>query len=337
MKRLLIVAAICAIVAPTFASPDIMPAMKVKGYTTVGYNLATGETYPLPPQQRFGRQMWWGGYGSGYFYGQWSSTAPQDGTMDWGDIAAGSGIGGMYLALIGSQTPSTPGYDVVCTWWGDDNGFNTTTRDGLYRLTLVNMPGLPYAPPGWGSGWTFSIDFQTFGWIPVLDGNDLDGDALSDFGYSYWFNNIPAGTVVLGTLIGPYVPIGTETGGAEDAFDLYADPNLVTYWGTYWFGGSPFAQFMAQYNSTDCPNAGTTPPGVLDFCYTDIYPVGPSGDCLVNISDLGQLLPNYSGDPNAPATQTFFTGDVYPKYFGDGVVNISDLGQMLAQYNDNCN
>jgi hypothetical protein len=312
MKRLLIVAAICAIVAPTFASPEVLPAMKVKGYTTVGYNLATGETYPLPPQERFGRQMWWGGFGSGYFYGQ-------------------------YISVIGSQTPSTPGTDLSMTWWWDDNGFNTTTRVGAYRLILVNMPGLPYAPPGWGSGWTFAIDYQTFGWIPVLDGNDLDADGLSDFGYSYWFLQVPASTVVLGTLIGPYWPIGTETGGAEDAFDLYADPNLVTYYSTYWFGGSPFAQFMAQYNNTDCPNAGTTPPGVLDFCYTDIFPVGSNGDCIINISDLGQLLPNYSNDPNAPATQTFFTGDVFPKFFGDGIVNISDLGQMLAQYNDNCN
>ena len=158
-----------------------------------------------------------------------------------------------------------------------------------------------------------------------------------DVGYSYWFHDAPPGTTAVGTTIGWYDSIAGEDGGAESSWDIYGDPNYQDYFGTYWHNWN--LQFCQRLYGLDCPNAGATPPGVLDYCWADIYPagpggpLGPGGDCLVNISDLATLLPHY----NQPGTFTFFDGDVYPKYFGDGTVNINDLGLMLAQCGDNCN
>jgi hypothetical protein len=339
MKSLLIVATICLIAAPVFASPGVMPVQKIKGYTTIGYNPATAQTYPgsqISP--RWGRVMYWT-IPRAYFGGMYDTTPGASSffnVLDWGDLGTpgtGFSIGGCYILVLGNQAVPTPGGQLQVTWIAEENGVNTVTRIPWARLNLINLPGFPYSPPGWGSGWNFAIDFQTMGWQWTLDGNDIDVDGLVDFGYSYWFVSMPAGTTNAGITFGPYF-LGTGTGGAEDIMDLFGDPNYVTYYGTYWFGGPPyFAQFRQQTYAWTCPNAGTTPPGVLDYCWTDIYPPGSAADCVINISDLGTLLPNY----NQPGTYTYFQGDVYPKYFGDGVVDISDLGQMLGQYLDNCN
>lgn len=357
MKRLLLVVAICAIVAPTFASPGIMPVQNIKGYTTIGYDPATGKTYPWNEgYHRFGRAQYWTidrAYFSMYSNDPNNFYAPVNrfNCLDWGDLGTpiglgGSGfsIGGLYILVLGNQLVPTPGHELQMTWIAEENGRNMVTKVPWARLNLINMPGFPYSPPGWGAGWNFALDFQYDGvtpptgvpyWQWTLDGNDLDGDLLVDFGYSYWFKpaTVAPNTTNIGITFGPYF-FGTGTGGAEDVFDIYADPNYLTYYGTYWFSGPPyFAQFRQQTNAWTCPNPGTTPPGALDWCWTDIYPPGAAADCVVNISDLGTLLPNY----NAPGTWTYFQGDVYPRYFGDGIVDISDLGQMLAQYNDNCN
>ena len=347
MKRLLIVAAICAIVAPTFASPGIMPVKNIKGYSTIGYSPATGKTYPASEiNPRWGRVMYW--TIDRYYFAQYDNTVGElarFNVLDWGDLGVpgtGFSIGGLYVLVLGNQVAPLPGGQLQMTWIAEENGHNTTTRIPWARLNLINMPGFPYSPPGWGSGWRFAIDFQYDGaspptgipyWQWTLDGNDLDADGLIDFGYSYWFVQMPAGTTDAGVTFGPYF-LGTGTGGAEDVMDLFGDPNYLTYYGTYWFNGPPaFAQFNQRLYAWTCPNAGTTPPGKLNWCWTDIYPPGPNADCIVNISDLGQLLPNY----NQPGTYTYFQGDVYPMYFGDGLVDISDLGEMLSQYLDNCN
>ena len=73
----------------------------------------------------------------------------------------------------------------------------------------------------------------------------------------------------------------------------------------------------------------------------DIYPnngdgvwdYAADGDCIIDISGLGELLPNYGMTSGA----TREDGDVYPVGSGDGAVDISDLGEVLAQYDDNCN
>ena len=342
MKRLLVVAAICAIVVPALAGPGFLPAKKIKGYSTIGYDPATGKTYPASAvNPRWGRVQYWTldrAYYAGY------DTEPGDvhfhNLLDWGDLGTpgtGFSIGGCYILVLGNQVTPTPGGQLQVTWISEENGFNMTTKQPKYRLNLINLPGFPPSGPGWGSGWNFAVDFQMNNWVWTLDGNDLDLPNYPgvDFGYSYWFSSMPAGTTDAGITFGMFWmgPTGGD-GGAEDVFDIYGDPNYLTYYGTYWFGGPPnFTQFRQQTYAPVCPNAGTTPPGTLDYCWSDIYPSGPNADCVVNSSDLGALLANY----NQPGTWTYFQGDLYPKYFGDGIVNASDLGQLLAQYNDNCN
>jgi hypothetical protein len=86
-----------------------------------------------------------------------------------------------------------------------------------------------------------------------------------------------------------------------------------------------------------CATAGYTG----NYCAADVYPNNgdgiwdylDDGDCAIDISDLGELLPNYGVTSGA----TREDGDVYPPGVGDGAVDISDLGELLAQYGDDCN
>lgn len=74
-------------------------------------------------------------------------------------------------------------------------------------------------------------------------------------------------------------------------------------------------------------------------CTADVYPNngdgvwndGVDGDCVVDQSDLAQLLGNYGMTSGA----TREDGDIYPEG-GDGQVNLNDLGQLLGQYGDDC-
>ncbi|MBU0617587.1 MAG: hypothetical protein KKI02_07710 [Planctomycetes bacterium] len=74
-----------------------------------------------------------------------------------------------------------------------------------------------------------------------------------------------------------------------------------------------------------CPNAGSSG----SYCDADI---DGSGDCLVNLADLAQLLSNYGMSSGA----THDDGDIDPPG-GDGDVDLGDLATLLSQYGDNCN
>jgi hypothetical protein len=87
----------------------------------------------------------------------------------------------------------------------------------------------------------------------------------------------------------------------------------------------------------ECPQPG----GSGNYCIVDLYPnngdgiwdPNDDGDCVIDISDLGEILPNYG----TTTGMTREDGDVYPIGAPDGAVDISDLGELLAQYGDNCN
>jgi uncharacterized repeat protein (TIGR02543 family) len=93
----------------------------------------------------------------------------------------------------------------------------------------------------------------------------------------------------------------------------------------------------AHFVEDSCPNPG----GSGNYCAADVYPnngddvwdFADDGDCVVNASDLGQLLSNYG----ITSGMTREDGDVYPPGGGDGGVDASDLGELLAQYGDDCN
>ena len=75
----------------------------------------------------------------------------------------------------------------------------------------------------------------------------------------------------------------------------------------------------------DCPNPGSSG----EYCTGDI---DGSGDCIVDLSDLAQLLANYGITSGATPEQ----GDIDPPG-GDGDVDLGDLAMLLAQYGDDCN
>ena len=74
-----------------------------------------------------------------------------------------------------------------------------------------------------------------------------------------------------------------------------------------------------------CPNPGSSG----SYCDADI---DGSGDCLVNLADLAQLLGHYGMSSGA----THDDGDLEPPG-GDGDVDLADLAALLGQYGDNCN
>ena len=79
--------------------------------------------------------------------------------------------------------------------------------------------------------------------------------------------------------------------------------------------------------SVNAPSGCANPQAGCDA--SDIFPVG--GDCIVDLSDLGNLLSNFG------AAGTRDDGDVFPVGTGDGLVDLSDLGQMLSDYGTDCN
>jgi hypothetical protein len=165
----------------------------------------------------------------------------------------------------------------------------------------------------------------------TLAGADLDDDGLVDFGYTYWFDDMDVPNSQTGPVV---VAPGPMALGAEDAFDVFSDPNLLpaAYVSTYWFGGDPFAQFyLALWGlSPWCPYPGASG----NYCSADIdcgwYPC----DCIVGLGDLGVLLATYGlcpGDPGYNPAANLNDHD------GTGCINLADLGVLLAQYGDDCN
>lgn len=85
------------------------------------------------------------------------------------------------------------------------------------------------------------------------------------------------------------------------------------------------ATLVVNPDGQGCPNPGSTG----NYCTGDI---DGSGDCIVGLSDLAQLLANYGMASGATREH----GDIEPPG-GDGDVDLSDLAALLAQYGDNCN
>jgi hypothetical protein len=88
---------------------------------------------------------------------------------------------------------------------------------------------------------------------------------------------------------------------------------------------SDSATLTVNPGGQDCPNPGASG----NYCTADI---DGSGDCIVDLPDLAQLLSNYGITSGATPDQ----GDIDPPG-GDGDVDLSDLAALLAQYGDDCN
>ncbi len=334
MKRVLIVAAICAIAAPVFAGPQALPVQQVRGVHFIDYNLATGEVTATPTQTRIGDSIWAATTSSGYFWGSMDAGANGLGwlALDWGDITDASRVGGYAFAYATGVTDHT--IDCVNIFYADDNGFNTGTRTGLAGFIVTGLPGGdPNVPPPSYAGWLVTIDLESQGYSFDITGSDLDGDGLTDFSYTYWFPNC------MGTVTGPFISgdpnVPGQGAGMEDAFDAFEpvdpnDPNTdFAYVASYWFGGDPFAQFyMELFGEANGGGGGCPNPGASGYyCDADI---DGSADCIVDLADLAVLLSNYGTTSGATHDQGDLEG-------GDGDVDFADLAALLGQYGDDCN
>ncbi len=65
----------------------------------------------------------------------------------------------------------------------------------------------------------------------------------------------------------------------------------------------------------------------------DMYPA--IGDCRVDLSDVGVVLANWTGDAGE-CRKARWEGDVYPVDGGDGCVDLGDLGAVLASFGAEC-
>ena len=101
---------------------------------------------------------------------------------------------------------------------------------------------------------------------------------------------------------------------------------MVTYQlGSQCSASSDAATLTVDPGGQDCPNPGASG----NYCAGDI---DGSGDCIVGLADLAQLLANYGVTSGATPGQ----GDIDPPG-GDGDVDLGDLAALLAQYGDDCN
>ena len=323
MSRIFILLFILALVAPGLADWDVLPVHGMQG--VLHYDAASGTLTPVECESRstLGRSFWAATEPSGSFLAITSDRC----WLDWADMADDATLGGLGFAYA---TNSQQDQTIIVMLYANDNGWGDTHKNRLLALEIENLPGSIYPPNEY---WGYAIDVSLDEPIHI-DADDLDGDGLDDFSYLYWTNQFPPGG-----RLGPILAMADDPNqtpppapGIDGVFDLYAnpdfvnDPNLATsYMGTYWFGDPP-TQLYLELFAPGCPFPGLSG----KYCSGDIG----NFNCVVDISDLAQLLGHY-GEANA----SYFDGDIFPDdalASGDGVVNLNDLAALLGQYGDDC-
>lgn len=341
MKRLLVVAAIVVIAAPALAGSDILP---IDGVGYLSYNVQTGKVTPVETLPRdLGAPIWITDYSyTSYFWSEdpWAG----EGSIDWGDVDGGRPFGGFGFTEFTNSQAAAGDLWAVILMYEEENGWDSSGRVYTVGYLIANIPGSTHPlNEYWGYQWGVE-PADPF----VLDGSDLDGDGLGDFGYFQFFSgktpNSLHGPGICGLLGLDPNNLPPECPGVEDAFELFTnaswnddfnniDPNNIEpdFVGTMWFGGGPqlFSQFYFALYAPQCPNRGDSG----KYCEADI---DGSFDCIVGLGDLAQLLGNYG----CTAGCGLLDGDVdpYDPWFpGDGDVDLADLAELLSQYGDDCN
>jgi hypothetical protein len=346
MRCSLILATIGLITVPAFGSPELLP---VRGAHYATCNVATGELTPTIGPERWGDKVWSSSYDTGWYFGSYAYDRV---VLDWGDIGGPTRINGFRLGYA-TDVVLPDRINAIIWYCAEENGFNSA---GHVLLAGYRITDLPTGGPTW-NGWLVMIDLGGTGYEFTIDGSDLDGDGLVDFGYTYWFQGLPAGSYT-GPLISGDPNGFDDAPGQEDAFDAYLldmnDPNQGrpgTHVNTYWFGGDPFAQFYLQLSSGNYIPLRCWEPGASGkYCTADIWPNNGDGswepwfegDCRVELVELATLLSNYGMTSGAAHEQ----GDVWPEdgdgvwcdeLDGDGRIDLEDLAELLGQYGDDCN
>jgi hypothetical protein len=324
---------------PALGGPELLSA---KGIRHGVYDWTTGRLMPGPVERDLGESIWKCAEDTGWFY---DSHAYGWIVLDWGDIHPGREpdrvhVGGFSFGYA-TDLMMPHRIDAIVFFYADDDGYNTYTRVAMAGYVF---PNLPTGTGPESNSWIITLDLESAGGF-YLQGNDLDGDELIDFSYTYWFRNLPGGAT------GPLLAYDPNVSpplapGAEDVFDAYTDPNLSagSYVGSYSLGGDPFAQFFlevfAMANDFSGGDYCRYPGDSGKYCEADIWPntgdglwdYAVDGDCQIRLADLAQLLSKYG----MTAYATREDGDVEPPWGGDGDVDLGDLAEVLGQYGDDC-
>ena len=341
MKRFALV--ITAILAATPLLGDL-EILSIDGVDYLSYNMQTGKVTPVGMHTRnLGPPLWITDYSHpNYFWG--AEPFLGEASLDWADVSGDRAFGGFgFSDFTNSQASSGDLYAVICLY-EEENGWDSAGRVYVVGYLIDNIPGSRHPSNEiWGYIWAVEVA-EPF----VLDGSDLDGDGLGDFGYFQFFSGRDPGCLhgpgLCGWLGLDPNNLPPECPGVEDAFDLFAnpswnngpnnvDPNNIepAFVGTMWFGGLPltFAQFYFALYAPGCPYPGDSG----RYCQADI---DGSYDCVVGLADLSQLLAHFGMTTGA----TLMDGDVDPydpTWPGDDDVDLADLTELLSQYGDDCN
>lgn len=172
--------------------------------------------------------------------------------LDWGLLCGDVGnfhtVNQFSFAYATADPDGTPGLAVdIWFYWDFDTscppgpqgqlaGFNCLANDGV-GFDIGGLPG----SPGGIAGWIVDIDLS--------GGFEFNIPAGADIGYSYanWRTFTNAGPLITNEnqIAAP---------GTENAFDSNTSAPQVGYIGTFWFGGTPYAQFyMEVYAQAACP------------------------------------------------------------------------------------
>ena len=336
MKHCAFVVIVGLAAIPLFADLEILP---ISGVGYLNYDLETGKVTPATASSRYGAAIWvcrWEYLD--FFWG----AEPFAGEMglDWGDIDGPALVGGIgFSEFTNSQATDGDLYALIAIY-AEENGHDSAGRVLAAAYVINNIPGSDHPPDEyWGHIWGVDV-----GTPFVLDGSDLDGDGLTDWGYAQFFSGRTPGCVHGPLAFGwDFDPnnLPPECPGIECECDLFTNPNwnngpenfdpnnIEPYFiGTYWHGNL-FTQFYFALYAPQCPNRGDSG----RYCQADI---DGSFDCIVGLTDLAMLLSNYGTTTGAH----WRDGDVdpYHPYFpGDGDVDLADLNELLMQYGDDCN
>jgi hypothetical protein len=336
MKSTFLIAftALAVFAAPALAGSEVLP---VHSAGFLNYHLATGEITPVTVEtRRVGSVLWSAGY---EYVGYVFNRSPDAGhaASDWGDVGGPAVVGSLEFSSFTNSMDADGDLWILLLYYEEDDGFGSAGKVYVSGLLLANVPSSNHSPSEyWGYRWRVEL-VTPF----VLDGSDLDGDGLGDFGYFMYCSGRTPGCVHGSglwdrALIDPN-NLPPEAPGVEDAVDAYTfdpngtiDPNDINaaYVGTYTFTNA-WGQMHQVLFTPPCPNRGDSG----RYCQADI---DGSADCVVGLADLAQLLSNYGLSSGA----TLSMGDVdpYGEWFsGDGDVDLADLAELLGQYGDDCN
>jgi len=338
MKHFALVITAILAATPLLADLEILP---IDGVGYLSYDMRTGKVTPVETQIRDVGPALWITARTYVTYFWASDPALGEVGLDWGDVSGDRAFGGFGFSHFTNSQAGSGDLWAVILMYEEENGHDSAGRVYAAGYLIANIPGSTHPPNEyWGYYWVVEVG-DPF----VLDGSDLDGDGLGDFGYMQFFSIQDPGSLngpgLCGLLDQDPNNMPPECPGVEDAFDLFVnsswladfnniEPNNIEpdFVGTYWFGHF-FSQFYFALYAPQCPNRGDSG----RFCYADI---DGSFDCIVGLADLSQLLAHFGMTTGA----TLMDGDVDPydsTWPGDDDVDLADLAELLSQYGDDCN